>query len=80
MIRYEQFAHENGFEFIESYTNFITYLFPDTLDATHISDKLLERGIIIRNLTSYGMNAIRITIGTKKQNDSFFKHFTEVIV
>jgi len=77
--RYEHFADDNGFRYIESYTNFITYLFPENIDATEVSDTLLKRGVIIRNLTSYGMNAIRITIGTQKQNDTFFKHFTEVI-
>lgn len=77
--RYENFAKENGFEYIESYTNFITYLFDETMDSTEISDALLKRGVIIRNLASYGMNAMRITIGTQKQNDVFFKHFLEVI-
>ena len=48
------------------------------MDSTEISDALLKRGVIIRNLASYGMNAIRITIGTEKQNDVFFKHFLEV--
>ncbi|RLA64729.1 MAG: histidinol-phosphate transaminase, partial [Epsilonproteobacteria bacterium] len=48
-------------------------------DATQIAEALLKRGVIIRNLASYGMNALRITIGTKKQNDTFFKHFLEVI-
>jgi len=66
-------------KFIDSYTNFITYLFDETLDSTKISDALLQRGVIIRNLASYGMNAVRITIGTQKQNDIFFKHFKEVI-
>jgi len=77
--RYEVFAKENGFNYIESYTNFITYLFNEKLDSTKISDALLQRGIIIRNLASYGMNAVRITIGTEKQNDTFFKHFKEVV-
>ncbi len=77
--RYEAFAKENGFAYIESYTNFITYLFSDDMDSTKIADALLKRGVIIRNLTSYGMNAIRITVGTAKQNDIFFKHFLEVI-
>ena len=77
--RYEAFAKENGFAYIESYTNFITYLFTDDMDSTKIADALLKRGVIIRNLTSYGMNAIRITVGTAKQNDIFFKHFLEVI-
>jgi len=76
--RYEAFAKEQGFTYIESYTNFITYLFDKELDSTKIADDLLKRGVIIRNLASYGMNAIRITIGTEKQNDIFFKHFLEV--
>jgi histidinol-phosphate aminotransferase len=77
--RYETFAKENGFEYIESYTNFITYLFDEKYDSTTIADALLKRGVIIRNLASYGMNAIRITIGTAKQNDVFFRHFSEVL-
>jgi len=77
--RYESFAKENGFAYIESYTNFITYLFDETMDSTKIADALLKRGVIIRNLASYGMNAMRITVGTAKQNDIFFKHFLEVI-
>jgi len=76
--RYETFADEQGFKYIESYTNFITYLFDESMDSTEIADALLKRGVIIRNLASYGMNAIRITIGTAKQNDIFFKHFLEV--
>ena len=77
--RYEVFAKENGFSYIESYTNFITYLFDESMDSTKIADALLKRGVIIRNLASYGMNAMRITIGTEKQNDVFFKHFSELI-
>lgn len=77
--RYEAFAKENGFRYIESYTNFITYLFDETMNSTKIADALLKRGVIIRNLASYGMNAMRITVGTAKQNDVFFKHLLEVI-
>jgi len=76
--RYEAFADAQGFKYIESYTNFITYLFDESIDSTKIADALLKRGVIIRNLASYEMNAIRITIGTAKQNDVFFKHFLEV--
>ncbi|RLA70444.1 MAG: histidinol-phosphate transaminase [Epsilonproteobacteria bacterium] len=77
--RYEAFAEAQGFKYIESYTNFITYLFDENMDSTTIFDALLKRGVIIRNLASYGMNAMRITIGTERQNDVFFKHFSEVI-
>ncbi len=77
--RYEDFAKARGLEYIESYTNFITYVLPQHIDATMVSDRLLQKGVIIRNLTSYGMNAIRITIGTQEQNDRFFQHFLEVL-
>jgi len=79
IVRYEAFAQENDFEYIESYTNFITYLFTDEMDSTEIADKLLREGVIIRNLASYGMNAVRITIGTKEQNDRLFKVLKKVI-
>ncbi len=77
--RYEAFAKENGFEYIESYTNFITYLFDKSRDSTKISDALLQEGVIIRNLVSYGLNAVRITIGTKEQNDRLFEVLTKVL-
>jgi histidinol-phosphate aminotransferase len=77
--RYESFAKAHGLRYIESYTNFITYLFDEGQDSTQIADALLKRGVIIRDLASYGMNAIRITVGTPKQNDIFFKHFEEII-
>jgi histidinol-phosphate aminotransferase len=79
LTRYEAFAKAHEFGYIESYTNFITYLFPESMDSTRIADALLRRGVIIRDLASYGMNAIRITVGTKRQNDTFFKQFEEVI-
>lgn len=77
--RYEAFAKEHGFSYIESYTNFITYLFSDDMDSTKISDALFKEGVIIRNLASYKMNAVRITIGTKEQNDRLFEVLHKVL-
>lgn len=68
MSIYEQFAKDNNIEFIPSYTNFITFKFDTSRDSTQICDNLLRQGIILRNLKSYGLNAIRITIGTSEQN------------
>ncbi len=75
IAKYEEFANQNNIEFIPSYTNFITYLLDEGLNSTVVADNLLKKGVIIRNLASYGLNAIRITIGTKAQNDIFFGHF-----
>ncbi|MDD2452252.1 MAG: histidinol-phosphate transaminase [Sulfurovum sp.] len=77
--RYEVFAEENGIRYIDSYTNFITYLFDEPHHSSDIAEALLKRGVIIRDLASYDMNAIRITVGTEKQNSVFFRHFSEVI-
>jgi histidinol-phosphate aminotransferase len=79
IVRYEAFAKENGIEYIDSYTNFITYLFSEPTNSTKIADELLKQGVIIRNLASYGMNAVRITVGTKEQNDKLFKVLNKVI-
>ncbi len=73
MGRYEAFCKEKGFKYIESYTNFITILFDETkYDGTQLSDALLKQGVIVRNLKSYGLNGIRVTIGTERENDIFF--------
>lgn len=77
--RYEAFAKAHGFSYIESYTNFITYLFTEDMDSTQIADELFKQGVIIRNLASYKMNAVRITIGTKEQNDRLFEVLHKVL-
>jgi histidinol-phosphate aminotransferase len=80
VVRYEEFAKQHNIKYIDSYTNFITYLFDNSYNSTQIANSLLERGVIIRDLASYGMNAIRITIGTSRQNDIFFEKFLEVML
>ncbi len=76
--KYEKFCKNLGLEFIKSYTNFITILLPKEKNSSKISDLLLKKGIIIRNLKSYGLNAVRVTIGKKEQNRNFFKAFKKV--
>lgn len=78
MDRYEAFARKMGLEFIPSYTNFIALLFGAGESASAIAQRLLEKGVIVRDLKSYGMNAIRVTIGLEAENDRFFTCFKEV--
>ncbi|MBX7490922.1 histidinol-phosphate transaminase [Helicobacter turcicus] len=75
MPLFENFAREKGFKFTPSYTNFITYYLEYPLDSTEVAEYLFKKGMIIRNLASYGLNAIRITIGTHVQNEKFFALF-----
>lgn len=79
ILRYEEFAKDNNIEYIDSYTNFITYMLDDTLNSTTIANALLKDGVIIRNLASYGLNAIRTTVGTANQNDRFFEAITPLL-
>lgn len=76
---YEKFARENGIRFIESYTNFIAFFFEKSVDSTALCDYLLKNGIIIRNLKSYNLNAVRITIGTEKQNKQVLKFIAKFL-
>lgn len=69
MPKYEAFASEFGLKFIPSYTNFIAIFTDERKNSSILAENLLKKGIILRNLKSYGLNAVRITIGTKEQND-----------
>jgi histidinol-phosphate aminotransferase len=73
MRRYEEFVKESGLEFINSYTNFVTLLFKTTQNSSDIAQKLLEQGMIVRDLAGYGLNAIRVTVGKDDENSRFFE-------
>ena len=79
MKRYEKFAKEQNIEVIDSYTNFVTLCFNDEQNSTQIANNLLKMGMIVRDLSGYGMNAIRVTVGTHKQNSRFFELFLKVL-
>jgi histidinol-phosphate aminotransferase len=73
MERYEMFARALGIDVIESYTNFVTLSLPEEKKSSKIAQELLKKGMIVRDLSSYGLNAIRVTIGTSIQNSRFFE-------
>lgn len=79
MKQYEAYAKSNNIEYIPSYTNFITYKLPLAYISAQVAQALLEKGIIIRDLTSYGLNAIRITIGRADQNQKVLNALDEVL-
>jgi len=72
MKRYKDFAKEQKIDIINSYTNFVTLCLNDNQNSTQLSNSLLQKGMIVRDLSSYGMNAIRVTVGTNEQNSCFF--------
>jgi len=79
MQRYESFAEEEGLEIIPSYTNFVTLLLNAPLNSSDISLFLLKKGMIVRDLKGYKLNAIRVTVGTERENSRFFELFKEAM-
>ncbi len=79
MKRYEAFAQKHALKMIESYTNFVTLCLNEGQNSTLLADSLLKKGMIVRNLSGYGLNAIRVTVGTPSQNDRFFELTSQLI-
>lgn len=73
MNRFKEFAKEKKIDIIDSYTNFVTLCFSNEQNSTILADSLLKKGMIVRDLSGYGMNAIRVTVGKKEQNNRFFE-------
>ena len=67
-------------KFIVSYTNFITTIWDNSDDADVIVNKLLNKGIIVRKLSSFGwQNCIRISIGTSEENVTLLNALKSII-
>ena len=79
MKRYEAFAEQHSLKIIESYTNFVTLCLKEGQNSSLLADSLLKKGMIVRNLSGYGLNAIRVTIGTPSQNDRFFELTSQLL-
>jgi len=69
-----------GITYIPSYTNFITTIWENEKTAEKIASLLLNKGIIIRQLNSFGWNnCIRISIGLEKENRKFAKTLRKIL-
>jgi histidinol-phosphate aminotransferase len=57
--------------------NFVLFVPPQP--AAHVWRGLLERGVLIRDLSSVVPNALRVTAGTTAEVDLFLKSLEEVL-
>ena len=65
-------------DFVNSYTNFV--LVKIGSHASRVSNKLLKKGIIVRDMSAWGLNEfIRVTIGTAQENKRFIKSLKEIL-
>lgn len=79
MEKYKQFAKQYEIDILESYANFVTFILHNKLNSTKIGNLLLRQGIVVRDLASYGLNAMRITIGISQQNDIVIQKLTDIL-
>ena len=74
------FFDSNQISYIKSATNFITIVFKNKNENKFFCDSLLKDGVIIRNLTPFGIdNCSRVTIGTSKENELFKESCLKII-
>ena len=67
-------------KYIPSSTNFLTTIWKSQEEANLITEKLLNYGIIIRNLTSFGWpRYIRISIGLEKENQKLISYLKKIL-
>jgi histidinol-phosphate aminotransferase len=65
---------------IPSHANFVTIVFKDENEVNRIYQGLLQKGIIVRPLTAFGLpQCIRVTIGTMEQNHTFVDKLKELL-
>ena len=69
-----------GIECIPSIANFITTIWDSESRATGLTKELLKKGVIVRQLNSFGWPTyIRISIGLEKENQRFIKALKEIL-
>ncbi len=67
-----------GVNFEKSWTNFI--LIDVNQNGSQVSRKLLERGVIVRDMEFWGLkNYIRVTMGSRKENQKFLSALEDVL-
>ena len=65
---------------IPTVTNFITLIFKNKTSANQFLDKMLEKGVILRGLESFGLpQCVRVTVGTMNENKYFIKMLNNII-
>ena len=68
----------SGIAYVPSVANFI--LIDTGKDSLDVFREMLRYGVIVRDMKQYGLkNFIRVTIGTRKENDRFLRVFKKVI-
>ncbi|MDD4927861.1 MAG: histidinol-phosphate transaminase [Gallionella sp.] len=69
--------HALGLEYIPSCGNFVSFR---VSNAAHVYRRLLELGVIVRPIASYGMaDFLRVSIGLESQNQKFLSALKQIL-
>ena len=72
--------HKLKVKYIDSATNFITTRWDSAEQAILVTQKLLEHGIIVRHLASFGWpKYVRISIGLKEENQKLINCMNKIL-
>lgn len=75
--RLDAALRQMGFDPLPSATNFIAFALPD---ARGVHRALLEQGVIVRALASYGLDDfLRISVGLPQENDRFLATLERIV-
>lgn len=70
--RLYRFCDKHGINYVPSHANSVMLIFDSEDQTTKFTLKMLKQGVILRQLTGFGMpNGIRITIGTDREMTHF---------
>jgi len=71
---------ELGIEQVPSSANFITTVWENEEKASQLTQNLLEKGVIVRQLTGFGWpNCIRISVGLETENQKCIESLKEIL-
>ncbi|MGB9735344.1 MAG: histidinol-phosphate transaminase [bacterium] len=71
---------EMNISFIPTQANFFLVRVAPYMSAKQAFESLLKRGVIVRDMTSYGLGEyIRINVGTPAENRKFIREFKEIL-
>ena len=68
-----------GMTVFPSDANFVLFVPPEPHDAKRVWQGLLDRGVLVRDLTAVVPNALRVTAGTTHEVDLFLEGITDVV-
>jgi len=67
-----------GLRYVPSVTNFVLVELGPR--AAEVTDKLLKKGVIVRNMKAWGLgNFMRVTVGKKEENKRFVRELKKII-